>query len=219
MEVTNSIASDWLGKVEQSSRGQDILTRVINSNIEALKLVHQNISRGKLEQAVDMICNAEHIYLLGEGTAGIIATEAYDFMIRSGFRCFHEEDWQRKSLIASQSTEHDLAVLITTTGTNANVISLTKRFQERNCPILGICNYKNTAFTQYVTLLLAPFDDLLTIHDNNFTLRIPIITILEVLYYMIVHRQKEKHEQVLNKNKILTREESIVNVGTDGTPN
>ncbi len=62
MEVTNSLIGDG-----------DVLTKVLLSDIEKIKHTLEEIDHAAFEQAVDCIVNAKNIYIIGMGSAAVLA--------------------------------------------------------------------------------------------------------------------------------------------------
>lgn len=63
MEVTNNLIGDG-----------DILTKVLLSDIDKIKRTVEDIDRQAFDRAVDSIVNAKHIYILGLGSASVLAS-------------------------------------------------------------------------------------------------------------------------------------------------
>lgn len=63
MEVTNNLIGD-----------SDILTKVLLSDIDKIKRTVEDIDRQAFDRAVDSIVNAKHIYILGLGSASVLAS-------------------------------------------------------------------------------------------------------------------------------------------------
>ncbi|MBP3315134.1 MAG: MurR/RpiR family transcriptional regulator [Clostridia bacterium] len=62
MEVTNNLIGDG-----------DVLTKVLLSDIDKIKRTVEEIDREAFDEAVDSIVNAKHIYILGLGSASVLA--------------------------------------------------------------------------------------------------------------------------------------------------
>lgn len=62
MEVTNNLIGDG-----------DVLTKVLLSDIDKIKRTVEEIDRQAFDEAVDSIVNAKHIYILGLGSASVLA--------------------------------------------------------------------------------------------------------------------------------------------------
>ena len=62
MEVTNNLIGDG-----------DILSKVLLSDVDKIKRTVEEIDREAFDEAVDKLVNAKHIYILGLGSASVLA--------------------------------------------------------------------------------------------------------------------------------------------------
>lgn len=62
MEVTNNLIGDG-----------DVLSKVLSSDIDKIKRTLDDIDRAAFEKAVDVLVGAKHIYILGLGSASVLA--------------------------------------------------------------------------------------------------------------------------------------------------
>ena len=86
MEVTNNLIGDG-----------DVLSKVLMSDIDKIKRTVEDIDRDAFEAAVDSLVGAKHIYILGLGSAAMLAT-ALDHSLRMIFDDI-------KYVMASSATE------------------------------------------------------------------------------------------------------------------
>ena len=182
---------------EQSSNA---LQQVARANAAALNLMEQHMDYDEIQTVAKVITKSKRIFLFGEGTSDILAMEAYDFLSRLGICCIHQSDWQSKLVLIEQVTKEDVGIFFTQSGVNTNILDLADRFSSKNGFTIGISNFQKTAVSQKVDILLAPFPEPTTIHDNNYTFRIPILCILECLYYAIATQSIEYYKSILVKN-------------------
>ena len=150
-----------------------------------------------------------NIYIFGVGTSGVLAREAYDFLYRLGFQSTFHEDLHYQRLSANRVTSDSTALLISQSGVNKDIISLAEVLYNSPCKTIGVSNYTGTPFCKYTDLMLAPLTEPSNIHDNNFSFRIPILCILETLYYAIMEQLGDKKNPVLNQNHQLVQDHSI----------
>lgn len=217
-ELKISLASELLNPAENwtpaenngESSKSDIYSRVLNSNISALQESLQNLTCDQLLKAAAWLLEAPHIYLFGIGTSNILAREAYDFFFRLGLTCTHYEDWHYQLLTTSRLGPGDTALLISQSGVNKDIINLAERLKERGCRTIGISNYMGTPFSKYTDILLAPLTMLSQTHDNHFSFRVPILCIIETLYYMLSDQMGERYLSALDQNHNLVRQTSII---------
>lgn len=195
-EVVNPVKYWESGEEENSEK---TYRRIISSNIKILKEV-ETIPLESFEKAVDYIMNAKKIVILGIGTSNVLASEAFDYFLRLGLPVEFFSDWHHQQLSVMHLDSDSLAVFISQTGVNREINSLSAKAREKGCPMIGISNYRNTSFSKFMDVLLAPLSNPSKDHDNHFALRIPIIGIIEILYYMVSERLGEKYQTELAIN-------------------
>lgn len=209
-ELLNPAESWGPSREEPDSLKPNIYSRVLQSNIAVLQESLQNLKYDKFEKAAAWMLETPHIYLFGIGTSNILAREAYDFFFRLGLTCTHHENWHYQLLDISRIGRDDTALLISQSGVNKDIISLAERLKERNCHIIGISNYMGTPFSKYTDILLAPLTTLSQVHDNNYSFRVPILCIIETLYYILSEQMGDRYISALDQNHSLVRQTSIV---------
>ncbi|MGI5947504.1 MAG: MurR/RpiR family transcriptional regulator [Lachnospiraceae bacterium] len=207
-EQLNAVG-DWSSNFEKLQKASGIYQRVVSSNIAALQESLNTIKDSQLKEAGIRILNAQHIYIFGVGTSGVLAREAHDFFFRLGLSSTFHEDLHYQLLAATRLTDRDIAVLISQTGVNKDIIKIAEQLKDACCQTIGISNYMGTPFAKYVDLLLAPLTMLSTTHDNHFSFRVPILCIIEALYYILSEQMGEQYQSALKANYHLVENNSV----------
>lgn len=203
--------------------GTDTYRQVVLSNIAALKESLETMEYSLIQDAASLLLNARHICIFGVGTSGVLAREAHDFFFRLGLNSTFSEDLHYQLLAAARLKEGDVALLISQTGINKDIINIAEKIRQNWPPhvsgspagkgsgqaIIGISNYMDTPFAKYTDILLAPLTMLSTTHDNNFSFRIPILCIIETLYYTISEQMGEKYQSALKANRQVVEDSSV----------
>lgn len=189
--------------------GTNTYRQVVLSNIAALEESLETMKYSLIQDVASLLLNAGHIYIFGVGTSGVLAREAHDFFFRLGLNSTFSEDLHYQLLAAARLKEGDIALLISQTGINKDIINIAEKIKETGQTIIGISNYMGTPFAKYTDLLLAPLTMLSTTHDNNFSFRIPILCIIETLYYTISEQMGEKYQSALKANRQVVEGSSV----------
>ncbi len=187
----------------------NIYKKVVASNIAALEESINTIKYSNMQEAAVLLLNANHIYIFGVGTSGVLAREAHDFFFRLGLSSSFHEDLHYQMLATARLKKNDIALLISQTGVNKDIINIAEKLKEGGHRTIGISNYMGTPFAKYMNLLLAPLTMLSTTHDNHFSFRVPILCIIETLYYIMSEQMGEQYQSVLNENHQLVENSSI----------
>lgn len=189
--------------------GTNTYRQVVLSNIAALEESLETMKYSLIQDVASLLLNAGHIYIFGVGTSGVLAREAHDFFFRLGLNSSFSEDLHYQLLAATRLKEGDIALLISQTGINKDIINIAEKIKETGQTIIGISNYMGTPFAKYTDLLLAPLTMLSATHDNNFSFRIPILCIIETLYYTVSEQMGEKYQSALKANRQVVEGSSV----------
>ncbi len=208
-ESTDSTTSGWGNIIQNENNSKNLIQKVIRSNIDSLKELEIGMNEKQIHQAVSVLYEAKNIYLFGVGASGILAQEAADFFYRLGFYCSYSSDFHHQLLFASFAKKNDIALLISQSGINNDIIQVSQILQERGITSIGISNFRGTPFSKYVSLLIAPYSKPSTVHDNNFALRIPILCILEIIYYAIGEKMGNSFYKALDSNHQIVKGQTI----------
>jgi len=188
---------------------QNMYHQVVHSNIAALTESLDKIPYSYFQEAASMLLNSRQIYLFGIGTSGVLAREAHDFLYRLGLSSVFHEDLHYQRLTPSRMHDDDIALLISQTGVNKDIIDIAELLKDHHRRTIGISNYISTPFGKYMDLLLAPFTMLSKTHDNHFSFRVPILCIIETLYYVISEQMGDEYPSVLKLNHQLVKDSSV----------
>ena len=188
---------------------QNTYCKVVLSNVDILTESLGTMQFPLIQEAASILLHADNIYLFGVGTSAVLAREAYDFLFRLGLHLYFHEDLHYQSLSIAQMTERDAALIISQTGINNDIIRIASLLKKRQCRTIGISNYSGTPFGKYVDLLLAPLNMLSKVHENHFSLRVPILCIIETLYYVMSEQMGDKYLSMLKVNQQIVEDSSV----------
>lgn len=208
-ELLNPTETWDMASPERETMGANTYERVIQSNLSALQESLQNLKFEHIQEAASILLSARHIYIFGVGTSGVLAREAYDYFFRLGLDCSFHEDLHYQLLSTSRLKEDDAALLISQTGVNKDIINIAEQLKEYKNVMIGISNYMGTPFSKYMDLLLAPFTMLSKTHENHFSFRVPILCIIETLYYIMAEQMGERYQSALDLNHQVVKKSSV----------
>lgn len=206
-ELVNPI-NRWNQEPIEKSESK-ICQQVISSNISFLQEIARTIRPEEFEKAVDALLATHRIALFGIGTSNVLAQEAFDSFFRLGLAVESYSDWHHKQLCVSHLDTSSVAVFFSQSGVNKDIIFLANQAKNSGCMMIGISNFKNTPFSKYMDILLAPLSTPSAYHDNHFALRIPMLGIIEILYYMIAERMGSKYQKELSLNFTIAKNSAV----------
>jgi DNA-binding MurR/RpiR family transcriptional regulator len=179
---------------------QDIKDKIFNGLIKTL---HENISLitdDLINNAVDILTNAERIIFLGYGQSGnICANAAFKFM-RLGYNCCHSFDSHYNAILLSEPRKGDVLFCISFSGLTtdvvlpakeckpvAKIIALTSSCKSSLGQIADVCFATHTEELNYLT------DVMMARHVQNM--------IIDMLYIAVTIKKGENIISRLSKGR------------------
>ena len=206
-EPTNS--TDHMVIPSNQTLNSNTFKEVVYSNMSALEEMYHSLSYSLIDQASDLLLNAGTIHIYGIGTSSILAREAYDFLFRLCLNCVLYDDPYYQQISIAMQKENDVSLIISQSGVNRNILLIAEEIHNKGHKIIGISNYRGTPFAKYCDVLLAALPGISNIHDNHFSFRIPILCILEALFYTLSQYMGDRYKSALSLNQRIINETSI----------
>ncbi len=170
--------------------------RLEDSVVEIIKkaeyLFSQNIENSinlidpeTLDQLAHAISKADKIALFGVGSSGVVASDAYQKLIRINKNVFFNADTHVQRAYASMLTENDLALAFTTRGNTKEINQALDIAQQANCTIAAITRYGKTPTSKLADFIL-PFAYKERHHElGMITPQLSQMMLFDILYFRI----------------------------------
>ncbi|GAB4532986.1 MAG: MurR/RpiR family transcriptional regulator [Anaerolineae bacterium] len=124
--------------------GDDVATvvrKTVQISIQALNDTLAVLNPKNIEEVVDLLTHAHHVFLFGCGGSGGSAQIAYQKMLRLGIPCSVCTDPHTQTLLAGLATGQDVVVGISYSGNNEDVVRAMRVAQDRQAKTVAITNY------------------------------------------------------------------------------
>lgn len=200
-EVLNPTHKQW--DIHSINATDNLYISTAKSNIKALEESFDLMDFSKIETAADMIATANKTILFGIGSSSMLAHEAYDLFLRLGLNCSINDDIHHQMLAASLMRENDVGVVFSQSGVNKNIMQIVETITNNHGKTIGICNYSKTPFSKMVTVGLAPFSSVSSYYPKHYVFKIPILCIIETLYYTLANKLKNVEESIAKSKNIV----------------
>ncbi len=190
MDLKLSIARDLASPTQivhdDIAEGDDpptIARKVFLSHIQTLYDTLEMLDRDALIQAVDMIVNAERIFIIGVGTSNPIAYEAYNKFFRLGLNCHVQTDSYLQLMEAALVGPETLVIAISQSGSSADPVMTLEEAKRNGAKAIVITGHDGSPLTKLadVTLLAVSQET----RAEAIASRIAQMTIVETLYIIV----------------------------------
>ncbi|MCB7070494.1 MurR/RpiR family transcriptional regulator [Caldibacillus sp. 210928-DFI.2.22] len=186
-------------EISESDDERTVMEKVFQSNIHTLKSTLNLIDETAIEQAVDLLLKAGRVDFYGTGGSAVIAMDAYHKFIRTGIKVFTFMDSHFQIMSASQLTKHDVAVVISHSGTNKDTINILKTAKRNGAKIIGITGYPKSPLAQNSDVVLYTSAEETEYRSEALSSRIAQLSLIDALYVNVMKLNKEKAKKSLDK--------------------
>lgn len=157
-----------------------IARKVFSANIQALYDTLEMLKAGALENALNLLAEADHILIVGVGTSSPIVHDMYNRFFRLGLNCGAETDSYLQLMKAALLAPEDVVVAISQSGSSQDPILTLREAKLREAKTICITGNEKSPLTAYadVTLLSVSGES----SPEAIASRIAQTTIVDTLY-------------------------------------
>ncbi len=178
---------------------EDPIDTVFKNAQDTLNQTYKTINRAALQQVGKQFSEARNIYLMGLGGSNILALDAYHKLIRTGLNCQYAADFHMQLMLASQSSEDDVALIISHTRSGFDTLAIAEEFRNNNCPIAVLTSNSRSPLAKMAENVLHITTGTSPLVSESFSARIVSLTIIDILYVEVLERMKNMGVENLNK--------------------
>ncbi len=166
--IRNRLTSIQRMEVTSEQLGDDVLTKVLNMDIERIRKTLENISQEDFNRAVDALVNAKHIYIIGIRSAASLA----------GFLSFYfNHIFDNSRLVQTSSTSEifeqllrvgpgDVLVAISFPRYSRRTVNAAKFSKDRGAQVISITDCEDSPLAQYADILMMARSDMASFVDS-----------------------------------------------------
>lgn len=174
--------------------------KIMSINMKALVDTFKVINYQVLEQAIEMIRNANKIAFFGIGSSSITAMDAYTKFLRICPNAEYVQDSHFQVMLASQLKEQDLAIGFSVSGTTKDIISIFKTAKLAGCKTVCITRNENSPISVYSDVILRSIENEGPFEGGALSAKLSQILVIDFIYALYY---KKCYPQSM-ENKILS---------------
>lgn len=184
--------------VTEKDTTPDIIEKVIVPQIGLLDYLMKNLDSKKLDQAVELVHSSDLLLFSGQGGSSIIAYDSYHKFLRTKFNCIYISDFHMQLTYAKKTNKKSLAFLFSHSGETEEIITLAKQLKENDSKIISLTGNHGTELEKIsdITFVISSEESIL--RSETLTSRILYMTLIDILYVIIMYRDKLYNEKSLD---------------------
>ena len=187
----------------QDDLAADLINKICSRSINTLLDLRNHLKPEVIEQALVILARANKIEFYGQGTSGIIATDAQHKFFRSGVPTVAYADPFIHSIAASLLRSGDALVAISQRGNNSALVRSVKLARRGGADVIVLAP-SGTPLAELATVLI-PID--LLVHSDPYTpisARLAYLVVIDVLAVgLALQRGPEFRREMQNAQKAL----------------
>jgi DNA-binding MurR/RpiR family transcriptional regulator len=205
MAVAQSVSADdeapkTPGNDTEADSLTDMIRKMLNTCVGALKETSDLISGQQIAEAVRWMADAAHIHFYGVGASMITALDGYHKFMRILPKASMTIDSHLQAMSAALLTEKDLAIIVSYSGSTKDTVEIARIAKSRGARVICITRFIKSPLTSFSDLTLLCGANEGPYQGGSMSARIAQMFLLDVLY-MAYYRQT--HEQS-KANRALT---------------
>lgn len=141
LRLARSIASQdkfFFRDVSTDDSSRELSAKLIDSAIASMQLIRNQINHQAVDQAIDLYCSVDRVEFYGSGGSGLVAEDAQLKFFRLGKPAIAYVDPHVQKAAASLLDDAALAVVISYTGRNKDVIDAVELARQAGAPVISV---------------------------------------------------------------------------------
>lgn len=183
-----------------SRQENDILSEVFSFYQTVIKNTQQMIDQNSIKQFIKLLKSQEHIILIGSSNSGVSA-EAFGLrLMRMGFdaQSFIDPNWMK--MRASISTDKDLFLAISNSGTTKSIVDTLKIAKKQSARIVSITSYLDNPVAQISDLIFHVYNPRFTDNEKFINSQFSNMYLIDILTSCL--QEEDKFKDSMQKTRI-----------------
>lgn len=183
--------------IQEGDDEKVVAEKVFQSNTRTLQETIQVLDGEDFSEAVGYLVDADRIEFFGSGGSGVVAQDAHHKFMRTGIPSAAYTDAHLQIMSASQMSPGSVAVLISHTGSNRDILQILDVASERGVKTIGITNLGKSPLSERVDVALYTVSDETEYRSEALSSRLGQLSLIDALFVNVCIRHKDKMQHTL----------------------
>lgn len=182
LSYSDDVASASSTSFSHEDSLSEISSRLLDISQSALSRVCRNLSMTALEQAVQILCDADYVQFVGFGNMFLSAMEARIRFMQTSCKFHCDSDYQLQKIVANQLSEKSALIIFSASGNTQDVLDVAQIAKSHGCQIVLISRYAKSELASLAdcTIVCDVVHD--TQEQSMLTYQMGLLYIIEILY-------------------------------------
>ncbi|NLE12384.1 MAG: MurR/RpiR family transcriptional regulator [Clostridiales bacterium] len=195
----SSDSADLPNEIDTNGGLNEVITRVRDNNISAIRNTVDMLDNEALVKAVDLLESCSRVDFYGVGNSGFIALDAQNKFMRIGKLSVAQTDPHLQILSASSLHIGDLAIFISYTGETEDILETLTVAKKAGAATMSITRYGPNTLADAVDVRLSVMSDEGFIRSGAMASRIGLLTVIDILFSALTARNYSDYKPYLDR--------------------
>jgi DNA-binding MurR/RpiR family transcriptional regulator len=197
-EIVNPI-QDIHENILESDTSEQVAEKVFQSNIRTLNDTLNILNRHDFAEAVQALLSAKKIEFYGIGGSAVVALDAQHKFMRTGIPVSAFLDAHFQIMSAALLSKQDVAVFISHSGMNKDLLDIVDVAKKTGCKIMAITSFSKSPLTQKADITLHTVSQETDYRSEALASRIAQLSIIDALFVNVMKERKNQSTGSLQK--------------------
>ena len=190
--------------LDEADTPEQITEKIIRSEIRVLEETMNILDMKELEAAAEAIRTARKVYFFGSGGSILVAQDAMHKFLKIGVQSIVQMDVDIQAMESALLEKGDVAIGISHSGTNRNVIECLKNARANGATTIALTTYGKSPIQKHCDYLLMTSTQETVFKSESLTARIAQLAVIDSLTAVMSFMDYDKAYEAIQKTRSAT---------------
>ena len=161
------------------------------SNIVSLNETLEHLNEKTLNQAVDLLSTARHVYCFGQGGSMVMAMEAWARFSTTTSNFIHIEDSHMQTMAAALASPQDVILFFSYSGSTKDMEEVLELAEEQKTPIILVTHFPKSRAAEFANVILQCGYSESPLQSGSIAAKVGQLFLIECLFYGYCRKNSE----------------------------
>jgi len=199
-EKVDEAVADPFSDIRDIRSTKSLIEGVKQNSIRAMQDTAEILDPNALETAANAILNARSVRIFGVGASGMVGEDLHSKLIRINKYSYFASDHHSQLTYAASMTSQDVAVLISMSGTTAEVLEILSLIKKCNTPSIALTKYSKTPLAMNADTVLYVSTPEISRRSGAMSSRLAQLMVIDMLFTAVAHMDYDSIAGILEKS-------------------
>lgn len=190
--------------LKQSDDATTICKKIFNTEMAVLDRTLASLDMADVERAADMIRKAEKVVVFGSGGSLLVGKDVQHKLMKIGLQVYVYEDMDMQLMASSLMKNGDVALCLSHSGCNANVVHCMKNASENGTGTIAIVSQGKTPVSKNADIALYTASEEMIFKSESVSTRMAQLAILDCLVAIVAFEDYEDSYNAIQRTRKAT---------------